>query len=222
MRTVSMVVGSKPIGKARTWAYPDGFHLGTFTIPTYGLTVSGVGATGKKEKRTFEVFRFGVHFKKGFSAPRVVGLAEQQTHVIKDWLPDYSVHSARSVERGAWQVYDSFLIHDGPDEPRSELYASIGCVEICNGPRGFDAFNDFLIALSGPKAKGRAEQLREIGKARKMTITYEKATRPPLESAAADSVPAESRSLKPGSRSRPPRDEGRGKGRRRGRTRRVR
>jgi len=98
--------------------------------------------------------------------------------VIKAWLPNYTVHSAASLEAGAWQVYQNFLIHDGPDDPANEVYATIGCIEICGQPQGFDTFNNFLIGLSGPKAKDRAAQLAEIGAARNLTITYLKAPRP--------------------------------------------
>lgn len=180
MRTVKMVVGNVPIGMAKTWAYPDGNHLGIYRIPTYELTVSGKDAGGRNVQRAFEVLRFGLHFKAGFSSPKVVGLADKQTHVIKAWLPHYTVHSASSVEMGAWQVYDNFLIHDGPDDPKNEVYASIGCIEICNGPQGFDQFNDFLISLSGPTASSRASQLLEIGRSRSMSIQYLRATRPAL------------------------------------------
>ena len=113
----------------------------------------------------------------------MVGLADAQTHVIKAWLPHYSVHSARSLEIGAWQVYGNFLIHDGPDDPHNEVYASIGCIEICGMPRGFDAFNDFLISLSGPKSTQRADQLAEIGNARNLSIGYLKAKRPTVSPA---------------------------------------
>jgi len=180
MRPVRMVVGSSPIGKALTYAYPKGRSFGIYTIPTYKLIVSGTDVSGRTVERDFEVLRFGIQFKVGDSTPRVVGLADGQRHIIKAWLPHYTVHSARSVERGAWQVTGNFLIHDGPDEPMSEVYASIGCIEICHGPRGFDRFNDLIIDLSGPTAHSRAEKLREIGRARNMSITYMKATRPPL------------------------------------------
>jgi hypothetical protein len=181
MRQVKMYVGNKPIGKAQTWAYPDGDHLGNFTIPTYRLTVSGKDNANRKVERHFEVIRFGIQFKAAIGRLQVVGLAERQTHVIKAWLPFYRVHSANSTETGAWKVYDNFLIHDGPDDPKDPAsYASIGCIEICNGPRGFDKFNDLLIALSGPLTRTRAEQLLEIGRSRNMSITYLKAARPPL------------------------------------------
>ena len=179
IRKIQMNVGSTPIGKAITWSYPsdDG---NIYVIPTYKLTVSGTNDAGLPESKDYEVFRFGVQRKDSSSSARVVGLADLQTHTIKKWIPSYEVHSASSPEKGAWQVYDDFLIHDGPDSPMTELYASIGCVEICYGPSGFILFNDFIISLSGSTKKTRDEKLKEIGSSGKMTITYQKATRPPL------------------------------------------
>lgn len=180
MRPVKLHVGAKPIGVAVTWAYPDG-GAETYLIPTYELTASGKDPKGASSKRTFEVIRFGVHQKGKRGRAMVVGLADQQVHSIKTWLPHYTVHSASSPEKGAWQVYANFLIHDGPDDPHRQVYASIGCVEICGGPNGFVEFNNYIIHLSGPKAANRADQLKEIGSARNMSIVYEKARRPSLK-----------------------------------------
>lgn len=177
MRAIDLHVGNKPIGKALTWAYPSGQKFGTFFISTYELTVSGLDDKGRVANKAFEVFRFGIKCEKG-GTPRVVGLADQQTHIIKAWLPNYTVHSARSREQGAWQVYDNFLIHDGPDDPKKEIYASVGCIEICNEPQGFDRFNDFIISLSGSTKPNRASKLVEVGNSKKMKITYQRAVRP--------------------------------------------
>jgi len=76
---------------------------------------------------------------------------------------------------------DNFLIHDSPDRPRSgPPYASIGCVEICDGPLGFVIFNDYIIKLAQPSSRNKANQLNEIGASGKLSITYERAPRPPL------------------------------------------
>jgi len=179
MRSVRLLVGSTPIGTAVTWAYPDG-GAETYIIPTYELSVSGKDRNGVSHQRKFEVIRFGVQQKGKRGQATVVGLANHQIHIIKAWLPHYTVHSASSPEKGAWQVYGNFLIHDGPDDPHRQVYASIGCVEICGGPNGFVEFNNYLIQLSGPKSTGRAEQLKEIGEVQNITIEYEKASRPPL------------------------------------------
>jgi len=179
MRSIKMRAGAKPIGTAVTWAYPDG-GAEYYSIPTYELTVSGKDSKGVSQERKFEVLRFGVHQNGKRGQAKVVGLADHQIHVIKAWLPDYTVHSASSPEKGAWQVYGNFLIHDGPDDPHRQVYASIGCIEICGGPNGFVDFNDYLIQLSGPKSADRAKQLGEIGAARTISIEYEKASRPAL------------------------------------------
>jgi hypothetical protein len=179
MRPVKLLVGSTPIGTAVTWAYPDG-GAETYIIPTYELTASGKDRSGVLHQRKFEVIRFGVLQKGKRGQPTVVGLANHQIHIIKAWLPHYTVHSASSPEKGAWQVYENFLIHDGPDDTHRQVYASIGCIEICGGPNGFVDFNNYLIQLSKPKSTSRAEQLKEIGGARNISIEYEKASRPPL------------------------------------------
>lgn len=179
MRPVRLVVGASSNGSAITWAYPDG-GAQRYKIPTYELKAAGKDGAGIASEKTFEVFRFGVQQVGKTGTPRVVGLAEHQKHTIKAWLPHYSVHSATSLEKGAWQVYGNFLIHDGPDDPHRQVYASIGCIELCGGPAGFDIFNDYLIALSGPTASGRDKQLLQIGNAKNITIEYIKASRPPL------------------------------------------
>ncbi len=183
MRKIQIVVGNVKIGNALTWAYPAGDPASTiYIIPTYQVTVSGTDDKGLKKSRKFEAFRFGVQQKTPSSAAKVVGLSDTQTHTIKSWIPTYSVHSASSKEDGAWQVYNNFLIHDGPDNPMSKrsIYASIGCIEICGGPQGFADFNDFIIALSGASSKSRAQKQIEIGKARNITISYLAASRPKL------------------------------------------
>ncbi|XXY48662.1 hypothetical protein WME91_52530 [Sorangium sp. So ce269] len=179
LRTIELTVGGTPIGKAQTWSYPsdDGKR---YAIPTYAMRLKGTGEKGEPVTRTFEVIRFGVHRKSSHHPTTVVGLAEPQGYVIREWLPGYSVHSARSVERGAWHVFANYLIHDGPDNPHDEAYATAGCIEICGGPRGFDAFNDLVIALSGSTQPTRGEKLDEIGRRRIMSINYLPAARPPL------------------------------------------
>lgn len=182
LRRIMLTVGNVPIDKAKTWAYPAGDDK-YYEIPTYELTVKGTRGDGSTSSRVFEVLRFGVHLKKAQSNPSVVGLADEQSYTIRAWLPTYTVHSGDSAEFGAWQVHGEYLIHDGPDDPRSKTappLATAGCIEICGSPRGFDHFNDHLIELSGATQPTRAEKLLEVGKAGIIQITYKKAKRPPL------------------------------------------
>lgn len=183
LRKISLTVGGTPIGKAVTYPYPvtDGKY---YEIPTYELTVVGTDADGHRASRAFEVIRFGVHRKLEAEQPTIVGLADHQSYTIWKWLPTYSVHSARSIEVGAWQVHGDFLIHDGPDDPSGKhdyVYATAGCIEICGGPRGFDRFNELLIDLSGSTRPTRGEKLAAIGDAGILRITYKQAQRPPLK-----------------------------------------
>ena len=32
-------------------------------------------------------------------------------------------------EDGAWQVHGNYLIHDGPDDPMTQVYVTAGCIE---------------------------------------------------------------------------------------------
>lgn len=178
MRSIKIRIGGVAIGEQKTWAYPAGQKLGLFRVPVYDCTVAGIDDTGKLRSEKFPVMRFGVQCKDGRSAT-VVGLAEQQTHTIKSWIPTYMVHSATSTENGAWQVYGNFLIHDGPDSPL-ELFATIGCIEVM-GPRGFQRFNDLVVSLSGAAGPTRERQLSQIGSSGRMSITYERASRPTLK-----------------------------------------
>jgi hypothetical protein len=184
VRDMQMHVGSDGINWGYTWAYPAGSPSAKYRIPTYTMTVSGIDDAGNSQRRDFEVFRFGVK-QDVDEQPRIVGLADKQAHTIKLWLPEYRVHSAASAEIGAWQVYGNFLVHDGPDDPRSPSaspYATVGCIEVC-GVRQFDELNTFLISLSGLSTGTREEKLSSIGKSSRLTIAYEQATRPPLEPA---------------------------------------
>jgi hypothetical protein len=178
MRPIRINVGGVAVGKINTWGYPNGDQSLLYTIPTYHMTVSGKDDSKKPVTKIYEVMRFGVSCKDGTNAT-VVGLADDQTHRIKAWIPTYRVHSANSPENGGWQVYDNFLIHDGPDSASDGVFASIGCVEVM-GKRGFVAFNDLIISLSGAAASTRNEKLNQIGRAGKIIIHYDKAVRPPL------------------------------------------
>lgn len=182
IRNIKITVGNQIVGYGRTWTYPNNDGK-IYKIPIYQVFVDGIDDNQKANNSVFSAYRFGVTRKTKDSPPTIVGLSDHQTHTIKAWLPKYTVHSygyGDPREYGAWIVYDSFLIHDGPDNPLTQVYATIGCVEICYGPRGFEMFNDTLISLSGSKQPTRDKKLVEIGNSRKVIITYRKAERPPL------------------------------------------
>lgn len=181
IRSIKILMTNKTVGTTPMASYPvdDGNF---YEMPTYKLVVSGKDDAGKDQSKEFEAVRFGIHGRKvgGKLKVSVVGLADQQTHTIKRWLPTYSVHSAPSDEDGAWQVYKNFLIHDGPDDTTKDVFGSIGCIEVA-GKKGFVAINDFLISLSGSTKPDRTKKLTEMGTSGQMKITYDRAKRPPLK-----------------------------------------
>jgi hypothetical protein len=177
LRKIQLAVESRPVGTAYTWSYPNSDGK-VYVIPTYRLTVDGHDSAGAPVRRLFDVLRFGVHRTQGNPTPRIVGISTHQRYVIRRWIPTYKVHSFPSREDGAWQVHGNYLIHDGPDNPQTQLYATAGCIEICGGPNGFVAFNDHIIALSGSNKSTTAQKLAEIGGSGCMTITYLPATPP--------------------------------------------
>jgi hypothetical protein len=187
VRPITIDVTDETVGSAVVWGYPRDDvpqeDIGPlYEVPTYKIIVRGTFDDGTSAKREFEAIRFGVQQKTTQNRPRVVGLAHEQTHIVKQWLPNYAVHSASSEERGAWQVIEAFLIHDGPDNPldRNDPYASIGCVELC-GPRGFIVFNQYLVSLSGTTSSGLDHKLAEIGDSKMLRVHYAAASRPPVK-----------------------------------------
>ena len=173
LRGIQMTVGNVPIGTAVTFDYPDMNNQTQYLIPTYSLDVKGTDASGRRISKSFEVIRFGVNTLRNGNIA-MVGLANAQSYRIQNWISTYSVHSASSTETGAWQVNGNYLIHDGPDNPMSEMYATAGCIEVCGGPNGFVTFNNFLLSLSG------ASSLSQLGSSGTMSIKYLPATRPPI------------------------------------------
>ena len=147
------------------------------------MTIEGTNDSGKKQAKDFNIFRFGIHKPSEKAAATVVGLADKQTHVIKKYKYDYRLHSIEGTpydaSDGAWVVWKTFYIHDGADDPQTQAFGTIGCVEICD-PDGFVTLNDFIISISGSAKKDKTEKLIEIGASGKMVISYLKAFRPPL------------------------------------------
>ncbi|HEY9044504.1 MAG TPA: RHS repeat-associated core domain-containing protein [Ohtaekwangia sp.] len=173
IRAVNITIGGTPIGNALTWSYMY-YDGNTYVIPIYEMTVSGTDDQGNSVSKTFQVLRFGVYRDSPDKKPGIVGLANQQSYTIKSWEPAYKVHSFASPEDGAWRVTGSFLIHDGPDDPMNQLYATAGCIEVCGGPKGFVQFNSFVLSLSG------ASTLSQLASSGAMTITYQQAARPSI------------------------------------------
>lgn len=181
IREIILEVGDKVISQAKTFSYPED-NKKTYKVPTYLFTVSGTDDKGKPQSRDFECIRFGVakHNKRKNGRVSVVGWTHTKyINTIRRWNPNYTVHSADSLEKGAWNVKGNFLVHDGPDDPKVDVFASLGCVEIC-GKEGFVKMNRFMASLSGSKKPSMDEKLMEMGQSGKLKITYAFVHKPPL------------------------------------------
>lgn len=99
VRDIHMTVGSETIGWGVTWGYPEGAPGDLYKIPLYRMTVVGKKDDETESKTDFEVFRFGVLYKGGGPA-RSVGLAEQQTHEIRNKDMESGLYGAkRTISR---------------------------------------------------------------------------------------------------------------------------
>lgn len=157
IREIKLTVGNttKDFGVLKSYPFPIEAPFPEYKMPLYVLTVEGTDDGGAKKSKDFRIFRFGIHKPSENSAVTVVGLADKQTHVIKKYKYDYRLHSTHNTpfnpSDGAWVVWKTFYIHDGADDPRTQAFGTIGCVEICD-PDGFIHLNDFIISLSGSTA----------------------------------------------------------------------
>lgn len=183
IRNIKLTVGNVIKGHGILKSYPVN-DLKSYRMPLYTLTVEGTDDSDKKQSKDFNIFRFGIHKPLKTSPAKVVGLADQQTHIVKKYKHDYRLHSVEgtpyNASDGAWVVWKTFYIHDGADDPQTEAFGTIGCVEVCD-PDGFIKLNDFIISLSGSTKTTKTDKLIEIGASGKMKVTYLRTTRPPLE-----------------------------------------
>ncbi len=167
MRNVTVLVTSFKIGSARITSYPYRPNKPRilYSVPLYQVTIKGKNENNNLVTEDFEAIRFGVYRSKN-EGPKVVGLADYQTHTLS-W--DYIT----TMNDDAWRVYSGFFIHQGPSDPLSGRYGSIGCVEIC-GLGEWERFNDTIKKFSGLKS------LTEVSKNKLVTVEYQTAERPLL------------------------------------------
>lgn len=182
VRSINVTVTSRTQGKSyvKSYKHDDGK---VYEVPLYVVSVRGTDDQGQPVSREFRAIRFAVKRDSLSDAASTVGLAESQQYVVPQWLPDYVLHSTQTAEVGAWQVSGNYLIHDGPDDPldATNLYGGYGCIEIADGPLGFDKFNDFILSISGATNTTRKEKLLAVGASGKLRIVYEEAARPPVK-----------------------------------------
>ncbi len=168
MRKVNIFISNVTQGDAHISSYPDNQKSKKikYKVPLYIVNVEGVNHNGTRVSEVFNAVRFGVHKPYGSDRIRVVGLSDDQTHTLT-W------DNISTMTENAWRVYDGFFIHPGPDYPMSQVFGSIGCVEIC-GVGEWDRFNETILNLTGAKDE------YEVSDNKLLTAEYQSATRPPL------------------------------------------
>ncbi|WP_276166073.1 hypothetical protein [Zobellia alginiliquefaciens] len=167
MRAVTVRVTNLTLGNAHITSYPYRPNRPSilYRVPLYRVSIEGKTSGNNSVIEDFEAIRFGVQ-RTTTEGPSIVGLADAQTHNLT-W--DY----ISTMDDDAWRVYDGFFIHQGPSNPISGGYGSIGCIEICGGGE-WDRFNDTIKNLTGQNS------LTQISNSQLLTAEYESATRPPL------------------------------------------
>ena len=168
MRKVKILVTNITQGTAYLCSYPDKQRSEgiKYKVPLYIVSVEGKNHNGSRVSEIFSAIRFGVKKSYHNKTVKVVGLSDSQTHTLT-W------DNITTMTGNAWRVYDGFFIHEGPYSPTTQLYGSIGCVEIC-GVDEWDRFNKLIVNLSG------ARNEEEVSSKRLLTVEYEGAGKPPL------------------------------------------
>ncbi len=171
IREVNITITDNIVGTGIVRSYPhpnpnppDNEEPEIYEVPLYEMIVTGTDANGVTKTYNYTIVRFGVQKNENTGiGPRVVGLADAQTHTL-NWV-DYM--------GGSWQVYGNFLIHEGADDPTTSPWGSLGCVEVC-GVDGWENFNNNIKELAGSNNEA------EIANSGKLQATYEAAERPAL------------------------------------------
>lgn len=120
-----------------------------YMVPTYKMKVSGSSID-------FKVIRFGIKRTNITPSPKTricdVGLFNKNTYSAV-WIPTYKVHSGPGSIRGAWQLYNNFLLHEGSPDP-SDAWGTYGCIEVV----GKGEWSRFLNAVKKQSGASIASQ----------------------------------------------------------------
>ena len=168
-RKVVVRVTKEIIGAGTLRPYPDKQEGVLYEVPLYRVVVAGTDAKKNAITRDFKAYRFGIQLdaQRQVTSPRVVGLADAQSHVL-NWS------YITTVKEMAWRVYAGFFIHRGPDDPATSTYGSIGCIEI-SGKGQWDLFNKTIIEFAG------ASSAEQVSTAKTIRADYDAAPRPALK-----------------------------------------
>jgi hypothetical protein len=141
-----------------------------YEVPLYKVILSGtleIEDIKLNISSDFKAYRFGVHMEDENDNPKMVGFQEAQSYYL-NW--DYIT----TMKGFAWRVTEGWFLHKGPDDPLTQIYGSIGCIEIC-GKGEWNRFNDYVKWFTGSNDEN------EISKNKLLRINYEKAIKPNLK-----------------------------------------
>jgi hypothetical protein len=165
MSEVTITVTNFQTGTAYLTSYPYRPNRVKYRVPLYQVTVSGNDKSGNSVSTDFDAIRFGVK-RTQTSAASVVGLADRQEYTL-------SWSFITTMNEMAWRVYGGFFVHRGPDNPITQNFGSIGCIEI-TGSGKWAEFNALIVELAGCKSES------DVSNKGLAKILYHAATRPPL------------------------------------------
>jgi murein DD-endopeptidase MepM/ murein hydrolase activator NlpD len=154
------VSDEKTTEKEEINSYPD--HSMHYLVDTYWVYINGTTTSGQPVTYKFKAVRYGVAYKYNqYKEPTVVGLFQEQTHVIPTWKPKYLDDNDKGVPIGAFVISGTWYFHSGSEDTNSYTVGSIGCVEIA-GKGEWTRFCKAIKELSGQSSETAAVATRKI------------------------------------------------------------
>ena len=101
---------------------------------------------------------------------KIVGLAQEQTHTVSGWIPEYLSEISR-FPKGAYIIYDSHYLHSGSTDGFPNV-AVVGCIGI-HGNGGWVNFCNAITEIAG------TDNESDIVRKKKLVVKIEATSIPP-------------------------------------------
>ncbi len=158
-----------------------------YEVPVYNVIVTGTDDLGNLITKTYIAIRFAAYSNSSSNPDpdykiqnkvSTCGLADEQTYKCPKYKDYYETQNRFSPYGGCFVVTGTFYIHAGPNSISEAGWGSAGCVEIIGD---FGDFKNFIANISGSTAANTPDKLIELVNAKKLTIKYIEAPRPPVK-----------------------------------------
>ncbi|HEX3043181.1 MAG TPA: hypothetical protein VHY08_00385 [Bacillota bacterium] len=106
------------------------------------------------------------------------GLKSMPLRQVTYYNPSYGTHNRYSPYSGAIQIWNSFLIHAGPQNVYDLGWGAAGCVEIIGN---FDEFKNDIKTLSGSSQRDSHQAILDLVAAGKLFVKVDYASPPNLK-----------------------------------------